>query len=237
MIDRFWYEKWSWQDEGPTSTCPSGRTLTGCWCQSTSHRGDNCARVWTDGNSCRARANGNRAHTTRVSIKVTARCAFLASALMILGELKITLQQPAILVETPVLEVRAIGHLAPLSFHYMHLHQQCDSLLLMGGIGVEHCARPSYRNPNYHPWEKKKLLPSSFVHGTQLKVSCWKERFASFRSSVNVPSETLHCVNGDWYNSMNTPELGKFTCEPCVMVGGGGYSKYAKREEQAKGIW
>jgi len=102
----------------------------------------------------------------------------------------------------------------------------------MGGIGVEHCSRPSYRNPNYHPWANKKVLPASFVHGTALTVSCWNERFESFRSTMNVGSETLHCVNGNWFNTLNTAELGKFTCQPCVMVGGDGYSKYAKRKEQ-----
>ena len=34
------------QDEGPSASCPSGRTLTGCWCKSTTGRGDNCAKVW-----------------------------------------------------------------------------------------------------------------------------------------------------------------------------------------------
>ena len=34
--------------------------------------------------------------------------------------------------DTPVLEARQVGRLAPLSFHYAHLHQQCDSLLLPG---------------------------------------------------------------------------------------------------------
>ena len=161
---------WSAEDEGPTATCPSDRTLLGCWCKSTSHRGDNCARVWADGNSCRARANGVRAHTSHVDIHVTANCATMKTSLMILSELKIELQQPASLAETPVVEARAIGHLAPLSFEYMHLHQQCDSLLLMGGIGVEHCSRPNYRKPNYHPWQQKKVLPMSFVHGSELKA-------------------------------------------------------------------
>ncbi|CAK8992037.1 unnamed protein product [Durusdinium trenchii] len=223
---------WQEKDEGPTATCPSDRTLLGCWCKSTSHRGDNCARVWADGNSCRARANGVRAHTSHVDIHVTANCATMKTSLMILSELKIELQQPASLAETPVVEARAIGHLAPLSFEYMHLHQQCDSLLLMGGIGVEHCSRPNYRKPNYHPWQQKKVLPMSFVHGSELKVGCWKERFESFRSKTKVTRETLHCVNGDWFNSVQSPEMGAFSCEPCVLVGGGGYSKYAKRNEQ-----
>ena len=173
-----------------------------------------------------------RASTAQNTIAVMGRCAILTTAATVLSELKIQLQPDTNLLETPVTENRAIGHLAPLSFYYMHLHQQCDSLLLMGGVGVEHCSRPSYRNPNYHPWDKKKVLPKSFVHGSELTVSCWKERFESFRAQVKIPSETLHCVNGDWFNSAQTPELGKFTCEPCVTVAGSGYSKHVKRNEQ-----
>ena len=219
------------QDEGPAASCSGGRVLTGCWCSSTSGRGDNCAKVWADGNACRARASGDRAHHSRQTIKVTARCATLATAILVLSELKIQLQESS-LVETPVVEERAIGHLAPLSFNYIHLHQQCDSLLLMGGIGVEHCSHPSYRIPSYNPWEGKKVLPKSFIHGSELTVRCWKERFEAFRSSVKLRKETLHCVNGNWFNMLQTPELGKFTCEPCVLVGGDGYSKYEKRNEQ-----
>ena len=36
------------QDKGPAASCPSGRTLTGCWCKSTTGRGDNCVKVWGD---------------------------------------------------------------------------------------------------------------------------------------------------------------------------------------------
>ena len=174
-----------------------------------------------------------RAATLHRSVTVYGQCAVLRVSVLTLSELKIQLQPETDLLQTPVVEnSRKIGHLAPLSFYYMHLHQQCDSLLLMGGVGVEHCARPSYRNPNYHPWDKKKVLPVSFVHGSQLKASCWKERFESFRSTVKVPSETLQCVNGDWFNSVQAPELGKFTCEPCVHVAGSGYSKLVKHNEQ-----
>ena len=163
---------------------------------------------------------------------MNARCLSYYTGLLILNTLKIELDTSLLETEAVVKAPSAIGPLAPMSFYYIHLHQQCDSLLLMGGIGVEHCSRPSYRNPNYHPWANKKVLPASFVHGTALTVSCWNERFESFRSTTNVASETLHCVNGNWFNTLNTAELGKFTCQPCVMVGGDGYSKYAKRNEQ-----
>ena len=223
---------WTNKDEGPEVTCGGGRTLFGCWCQSNNGRGDNCAKVWTDGNTCKARASGDRAVTGRYNVRVNARCLSYYTGLLILNTLKIELDTSLLETEAVVKAPSAIGPLAPMSFYYIHLHQQCDSLLLMGGIGVEHCSRPSYRNPNYHPWANKKVLPASFVHGTALTVSCWNERFESFRSTTNVASETLHCVNGNWFNTLNTAELGKFTCQPCVMVGGDGYSKYAKRNEQ-----
>eukprot|EP00435_Cladocopium_sp_Y103_P034010 s209_g8.t1 len=126
---------WSNKDEGPAASCPNGRTLTGCWCKSTTGRGDNCVKVWGDGNTCYARTSGGRASTVQNTIEVMGRCAILSTAAMVLSELKIALQPETNLLETPVTENRAIGHLAPLSFYYMHLHQQCDSLLLMGGSG------------------------------------------------------------------------------------------------------
>ena len=85
-----------------------------------------------------------RAATLHRSVTVYGQCAVLRVSVLTLSELKIQLQPETDLLQTPVVEnSRKIGHLAPLSFYYMHLHQQCDSLLLMGGVGVEHCARPS----------------------------------------------------------------------------------------------
>ncbi|CAJ1404124.1 unnamed protein product [Effrenium voratum] len=226
------------QDSGPTAQCSGGKVMTGCWCKSTSGRGDGCARVWVDSgsNKCYGRTGPgslSRSHSTSYSIAITARCVDLRTAMMIISSLKIELQQTGLLqTDTPVLEARQVGRLAPLSFHYAHLHQQCDSLLLMGGLGVQHCARPSYRIPASHAWEGKRPLPVSFVHGSQLTASCWTERFQSFRAALKESHETLHCVNGDWYNTLQGPELTSFACAPCVNVAGTGYSQYAKRNEQ-----
>ena len=30
-------------------------------------------------------------------------------------------------------------------FHNLHLYQQCDTILLLGGMGVQQCGRPKYR--------------------------------------------------------------------------------------------
>ena len=50
-----------------------------------------------------------------------------------------------------------------------------------------------------------------------VQVGCWKERFDSFRSKTKVTRETLHCVNGDWFNSVQSPEqLGVISsCRSC----------------------
>ena len=45
------------------ATCPSPKVLVGCWCQSLSSSEKECARLWTDGNSCRARTGPGRVNT------------------------------------------------------------------------------------------------------------------------------------------------------------------------------
>ena len=166
-----------------------------------------------------------RASTVQNTIEVMGRCAILTTAATVLSELKIQLQPDTNLLETPVTENRAIGHLAPLSFYYMHLHQQCDSLLLMGGVGVEHCSRPSDRNPNYHPWDKRKVLPkASFM------AANWQWVAGRSALSLSEPKwKYLVRLCTVWTATGSTrrrlPELGKFTCEPCVVVAGSGYSQ------------
>ncbi|CAE8674203.1 unnamed protein product [Polarella glacialis] len=108
----------------------------------------------------------------------------------------------------------------------------CDSQLLLGGLGVEHCSRPTYRSTNSHEWREKRPLPAVFAHGSELAVSCWTERFVGFQGFQRSASELLHCVNGEWYNSQEKPQLQGFTCESCLFMGGKGYATLAKRNEQ-----
>ncbi|CAJ1356277.1 unnamed protein product, partial [Effrenium voratum] len=117
-------------------------------------------------------------------------------------------------------------------FWYWELHQQCDEQLLLGGGGVDACARPTYRDITSHAWEHKMQLPDSFLHGTQLKVSCWTERYSGLMGSGAASEATLFCVNGRWFNGQNQPELGSFSCEACVQVGGSGYKDLERRNEQ-----
>ncbi|CAE8674979.1 unnamed protein product, partial [Polarella glacialis] len=75
-------------------------------------------------------------------------------------------------------------------------------------------------------------LPDVFAHGSELAVSCWKERFVGFQGFQRSAGEMLHCVNGEWYNTQEKPELQGFTCESCLFVGGKGLASLAKRNEQ-----
>ena len=132
-------------------------------------------------------------------IKITARCADIRSSALILSGINLTrIAKPSLIQDTATAENTTVPF-PPKSFRYMHLFQQCDALLLMGGIGVEHCSRPSYRVTTSHSWKGKRPLPVSGVHGSQLSVGCWTERYQSFRAGIVQPKETLHCVNGEWW--------------------------------------
>lgn len=114
-------------------------------------------------------------------------------------------------------------------FLAMHLYQQCDTLLLLGGMGVQTCGRPSNRELTSHHWSHKRQVPGSFNHGSVVDASCWKERYGTAGLAV---SERVHCVNGEWFNSHGESQLGGFTCVSCVQVGAHGYSEFHNRNEQ-----
>ncbi|CAJ1361638.1 unnamed protein product, partial [Effrenium voratum] len=118
------------------------------------------------------------------------------------------------------------------SYSYWKLHQQCDEALLLGGGGVETCAKPTYRPITSHTWLHKRPLPESFVHGTRLDVSCWYERYSPVNKDPNGNGISVYCVNGKWFNYRNEPELGTFSCEACVQVGSTGYKDFEMRNEQ-----
>ena len=40
---------------------------------------------------------------------------------------------------------RTTGSTVESGFHHLHLYQQCDTVLLLGGMGVQQCGRPKYR--------------------------------------------------------------------------------------------
>ena len=45
-------------------------------------------------------------------------------------------------------------------FLHLHLYQQCDAVLLLGGMGVQECGRPGHRNTTSHEWQHKRCLCS-----------------------------------------------------------------------------
>jgi len=117
-------------------------------------------------------------------------------------------------------------------FSFLHLYQQCDAVLLLGGMGIESCGRPLHRDVASHHWKHKRTLPSSFKHGSVLLASCWAERYRLFRGAHLVGQEKLQCVSGSWYNSLEKPNLEGLSCEACVQVGARGYTAYDARNEQ-----
>ena len=117
-------------------------------------------------------------------------------------------------------------------FSFLHLYQQCDAVLLLGGMGIESCGRPLHRDVASHHWKHKRTLPSSFKHGSVLLASCWAERCRLFRGAHLVGQEKLQCVSGSWYNSLEKPNLEGLSCEACVQVGARGYTAYDARNEQ-----
>jgi len=117
-------------------------------------------------------------------------------------------------------------------FLHLHLYQQCDAVLLLGGMGVQECGRPGHRNTTSHEWQHKRPLPKAFQSGAVLLASCWTERYRLLKGSNVVPSERLQCVNGDWINSLGATSLKGLACESCVQVGASGYAAFDERDEQ-----
>jgi len=91
--------------------------------------------------------------------------------------------------QTAGLQRRRAEHIP--DFYYLHLHQQCDSALLLGGVGLNSCARPTYADPNSHKWEHKTEMPQHFQHGDELSVSCWDERYVGLLAPQPPQEEAL----------------------------------------------
>lgn len=128
------------------------------------------------------------------------------------------------------------------NYYYLHLHEQGDQLLIMGGAGVEMCSRPTYRHIISHQWAHKGPLPEIMAHGAGLQVSCWGERFRGFSKAtgLQVDSQMVQCVNGVWFAQPSAelwdtskeypaPDM---NCVPSVQVASTGYSAWLAQEQQ-----
>eukprot|EP00439_Symbiodinium_sp_Y106_P008903 s253_g1.t1 len=133
---------------------------------------------------------------------------------------------------TKTLRRKALTTAGQQQFLYWNLHVQCDYMLLLGGVGVSHCARPTLREIGSHPWKHKRPLPETFAHGSQLKASCWSERYRGITAASDAALETVTCVNGNWFNSQNFPDWGDFKCHSCVQVGTHGFMDAEKKRQQ-----
>jgi len=96
--------------------------------------------------------------------------------------------------------------------------QQCDHKLLIGGIGVEKCARCEFAEADTLPefaWSHKRPLYKRYEHGQQVKASCWMERFSTFPAAN---AGLMTCVSGTWLDPAGSFGLSSFTCEACIQV-------------------
>ncbi|CAE8698862.1 unnamed protein product, partial [Polarella glacialis] len=121
-----------------------------------------------------------------------------------------------------------------LSCEWMDLISQCDHKLLMGGAGVEKCARCTYKDAGTQSFGHKTVIPTSFAHGQKLGVSCWQERFraAPVASGSKSGGETLTCVSGSWMDTSGQPGLSNFACGACLQVVSPPYMQLDSRNQQ-----
>lgn len=113
------------------------------------------------------------------------------------------------------------------------LIEQCDHKLLLGGYGVEKCARCTYRDPNKMKYAHKKPVPENFQHGAKVSVSCWEERFRStLLSGGATGGESLTCVSGKWYASDGSLGLSNFACGACLQIASPPYRQLDARKKQ-----
>ncbi|CAE7250862.1 unnamed protein product [Symbiodinium natans] len=121
----------------------------------------------------------------------------------------------------------AASSYAVTGFPNLHLYEQCDAQLLLGGMGVHSCSHPTFRWPLSHAWSHKRKLPDTFQHGQRLFLSCWSERFSGLNKAKASFGQYLQCVDGKWDGPAKS-----FECEECLQVAGKGYMDLDDRDKQ-----
>ena len=81
--------------------------------------------------------------------RIDSRCALSGIAI-------VAVARPSALLETTSRVSYAPSARVTRGFFHLDLYQQCDTVLMLGGAGVEQCGRPSHRTIDSHPWQHKR---------------------------------------------------------------------------------
>ena len=119
---------------------------------------------------------------------------------------------------------------------YEALAQQCDWHLMLGMQSVGSCYQCDYAILDDMGWQDKRPLPSTFMSGQQLGVSCWAERYAP-ATPATKPGQppknlTVTCAAGKWLDLSGSPARTAFACSPCVQLVRKGYATYFLQNHQ-----
>ncbi|CAE7448468.1 unnamed protein product, partial [Symbiodinium sp. KB8] len=119
---------------------------------------------------------------------------------------------------------------------FSRLVEQCDFQLLLGGFGVEECFGCTHALVHEgDTWPEKRRIPDLFSPGSQLRYSCWGERYAAvtaFQPGTQSPSYNLSCAGGKWWGPAGQLGLSGFACGACVQVVPPDYVRYQEERKQ-----
>ena len=105
---------------------------------------------------------------------------------------------------------------------FSRLVEQCDFQLLLGGFGVEECFGCTHALVHKgDTWPEKRHMPRLFSPGSQLRYSCWAERYTAVtvvQPGTQSPSYNLSCAGGKWWGPAGQLGLSGFACGACVQV-------------------
>ncbi|CAE7037210.1 unnamed protein product [Symbiodinium sp. CCMP2592] len=119
---------------------------------------------------------------------------------------------------------------------FSRLVEQCDFQLLLGGFGVEECFGCTHALVHEgDTWPEKRRMPRLFSPGSQLRYSCWAERYTAVtvvQPGTQSPSYNLSCAGGKWWGPAGQLGLSGFACGACVQVVPPDYVRYQEERKQ-----
>ncbi|CAK9059678.1 Uncharacterized protein SCF082_LOCUS31576 [Durusdinium trenchii] len=121
---------------------------------------------------------------------------------------------------------------------HQSLVEQCDSKLLLGGLGIERCFGCVYSLvEKEEAWQQKRRLPQEFRTGTRLTFSCWEERYAAVTPEgvlgARNATYTISCTGGQWWGPDMEFGLSGFACGQCAQIIHPNYAAYQEQQHQA----